>query len=121
VAAELHDAIVTLTVREFVDREVTHAQQLNQLRFDLSSKALELNHVETLRRLDELNHAHAQSTADKQSFLPRERFEQFTADNDNKWSAINKVISESAGANRMLILIMGVIFSVMTLVIRFWK
>jgi hypothetical protein len=121
VGAELHDAIVTLTVKEFVDREVLHARELGELRFDLSSKALELNHVETLRRLDELNHAHAQNLVDKQAFLPRERFEQFIGDNDTKWNTVNKVISESAGANRMLILIMGVIFSVLTIVVKFWK
>jgi sensor domain CHASE-containing protein len=91
------------------------------LQFDLSAKAVALSHVETLRRLDELNHAHAQNVIDKQDYLPRQMFEQFANENAKWRETVTKAISESAGANRTLIVVMGFLFTALSIALRFWK
>jgi len=115
------DTTVVIPVVDFVDREIAHLRSIAQLQFDLTEKAVALNHVETLRRLDELNHAHAQNTLDKQEYLPRQMFEQYTSDNSKWRETVTKSISESAGANRTLIMVMGFVFTAITIVVRFWK
>jgi sensor domain CHASE-containing protein len=112
---------VTVSVVAYVDREVAHLKELSQLRSDLADRAIELNHVETLRRLDELNHAHAQNIIDKQDYLPRQMFEQFANDNAKWRETVTKAISESAGANRTLIMVIGFVFTAITILMRFWK
>jgi hypothetical protein len=110
-----------MSITAFIDRENGHLKELTTLRAELAEKAVQLNHVETLRRLDELNHAHAQNMIDKQDYLPRQMFEQFESENSKWREGVNKTISESAGANRTLIVVVGFIFSAITIALHFWK
>ena len=116
-----HDAFVQIPVTEFVYREIGHLEKIAQLQFELGAKAVALNHVEVLRRLDELNHAHAQTVIDKQEYLPRQMFEQFVADNTKWREQVNNSISASAGANRTLILIVGFLISALSVALKVWK
>jgi sensor domain CHASE-containing protein len=113
--------LVTLSVVDFIDREVAHLDRVCSLQFDLAAKAVALNHIETLRRLDELNHAHAQNMVDKQDFLPRQMFEQFANENAKWRETVTKAISESAGANRTLVVVMGFLFTALSIALRLWK
>jgi sensor domain CHASE-containing protein len=113
--------VVELPVVEFVDREVAHLRELHTLRFELAGKAIELNHVETLRRLDELNHAHAQNMIDKQDYLPRQMFEQFESENQKWREGVNGAINSAAGSNRTLILIVGFVLTALGIVLKVWK
>ena len=40
-----------------------HRETMVNLRFELAQRAIELDHIETLRRLDLLNHAHEKRAA----------------------------------------------------------
>jgi len=112
---------VTIPIVAFVDREIGHLREVCLLRSDLADKAVALNHVETLRRLDELNHAHAQAAERNRDYLPRQMFDQYSAE-QSKWrETVTKAISESAGANRTLIVVIGFVFSAIAIVLRFWK
>jgi hypothetical protein len=80
------------------DREIADRQKLFvDLRFDLAEKALQLDHVETLRRLDLLNHAHEQARMKEASFVGREVYESQTREN-NKWrDEVNAALSTRQG------------------------
>jgi hypothetical protein len=67
------------------------------LRFRLSDRALQLAHVETLRRLDLLNHAHEEARQKEASFVGREVYESQTKDH-NKWrDEVNSALSTRQG------------------------
>jgi hypothetical protein len=121
VTTELKDLFVRIPVVEFIDRETSHLKEVCFLRFDLEATAVRLDHVEVLRRLDELNHAHAQNMIDKQDYLPRQMFEQWAKENATWRESVTKSISESTGSNRTLIVLVGFIFSAITILLHFWK
>lgn len=67
------------------------------LRFELAEKALQLDHVEMLRRLDLLNHAHEDARQKEASFVGREVYESQVRDN-NKWrDEVNSALSTRQG------------------------
>jgi hypothetical protein len=67
------------------------------LRFELAERALELDHIEMLRRLDLLNHAHEDARQKEASFVSREVYESQVRDN-NKWrDEVNSVLSTRQG------------------------
>ena len=67
------------------------------LRFELAERALELDHVEMLRRLDLLNHAHEDARQKEASFVGREVYESQIKDN-NKWrDEVNSSLSTRQG------------------------
>src|SRR5580704_544940 len=67
------------------------------LRFELAERALELDHVEMLRRLDLLNHAHEDARQKEASFVGREVYETQTKEN-NKWrDDVNASLSTRQG------------------------
>jgi hypothetical protein len=67
------------------------------LRFELAEKALQLDHLETLRRLDLLNHAHEDARQKEASFVGREVYESQTKEN-NKWrDEVNAALSTRQG------------------------
>jgi hypothetical protein len=80
------------------EREMGNQQKafLN-LRFELAERALELDHVEMLRRLDLLNHAHEDARQKEASFVGREVYETQTKEN-NKWrDDVNASLSTRQG------------------------
>src|SRR5580700_11785378 len=79
--------------RESADRERTFID----LRFQLAERALELDHVEMLRRLDLLNHAHEDARQKEASFVGREVYESQIKDH-NKWrDEVNAALSNRQG------------------------
>ena len=79
--------------RELADREKTFVD----LRFQLAERALELDHVEMLRRLDLLNHAHEDARLKEASFVGREVYESQIKDH-NKWrDEVNASLSTRQG------------------------
>lgn len=67
------------------------------LRFELAERALELDHIEMLRRLDLLNHAHEDARQKEASFVGREVYESQVKDN-NKWrDEVNSALSTRQG------------------------
>jgi len=67
------------------------------LRFDLAEKALQLDHIEMLRRLDLLNHAHEDARQKEASFVGREVYESQVKDH-NKWrDEVNSALSNRQG------------------------
>ena len=53
----------------------TQRETMVNLRFELAQRAIELDHIETLRRLDLLNHAHEEARQKEASFVGREVYE----------------------------------------------
>jgi hypothetical protein len=72
------------TLREHLLTLIAHEREVRQTRADALAKAVEIQAIETLRRLDELNHAHALAAKNWQQSLPRELFEQWR-DDHSKW------------------------------------
>lgn len=79
--------------RELADRERTFVD----LRFELAERALQLDHVEMLRRLDLLNHAHEDARQKEASFVGREVYESQVKEH-NKWrDEVNSALSNRQG------------------------
>ena len=80
------------------DREAVEQQKsFIDLRFQLAERALELDHIEMLRRLDLLNHAHEDARQKEASFVGREVYESQVRDS-NKWrDEVNSVLSTRQG------------------------
>jgi hypothetical protein len=81
-----------------VDREKAEQQKsFVELRFELAERALQLDHVEMLRRLDLLNHAHEDARQKEASFVGREVYESQVKDH-NKWrDEVNSALSNRQG------------------------
>ncbi len=68
-----------------------------EMRFELAQKALELDHIEMLRRLDLPNHAHEEARQKEASFVGREVYES-QAKEHNKWrDEVNATLSARQG------------------------
>jgi hypothetical protein len=79
--------------REMTDREKVFVN----LRFELAERALQLDHVEMLRRLDLLNHAQEDARQKEASFVGREVHESQVKDS-NKWrDEVNSALSNRQG------------------------
>jgi hypothetical protein len=80
------------------DREIAEQQKhFVNLRFELAERALELDHIEMLRRLDLLNHAHEDARQKEASFVGREVYESQIKDH-NKWrDEVNSALSNRQG------------------------
>jgi hypothetical protein len=75
----------------------TQRRAMVDLRFELAERAVELDHVETLRRLDLLNHAHEEARQKEASFVGREVYES-QAKEHNKWrDEVNATLSSRQG------------------------
>ncbi|HSY64874.1 MAG TPA: hypothetical protein VK829_09750 [Terriglobales bacterium] len=75
----------------------TQREAMVDLRFELAQRAVELDHVETLRRLDLLNHAHEEARQKEASFVGREVYES-QAKEHNKWrDEVNATLSARQG------------------------
>jgi hypothetical protein len=81
-----------------IERELANRENaFVELRFALAERALELDHVEMLRRLDLLNHAHEDARQKEASFVGREVYESQVKDH-NKWrDEVNSALSNRQG------------------------
>jgi hypothetical protein len=94
-SVSLKEHLLALLVAE---REKAEQQKIFvDLRFELAERALQLDHLEMLRRLDLLNHAHEQARQKEASFVGREVYESQTKEN-NKWrDEVNSALSTRQG------------------------
>jgi hypothetical protein len=84
---------ILATEREKADQQKAFVN----LRFELAEKALQLDHIEMLRRLDLLNHAHEDARQKEASFVGREVYESQIKDH-NKWrDEVNSALSTRQG------------------------
>ena len=81
-----------------LEREMAEQQKaFTDLRFELAERALALDHIEMLRRLDLLNHAHEDARQKEASFVGREVYDSQTKEN-NKWrDEVNASLSTRQG------------------------
>ena len=93
VSLKEHLLTILAAEREMANREKIFVE----LRFDLAERALQLDHVEMLRRLDLLNHAHEDARQKEASFVGREVYESQIKDH-NKWrDEVNSALSNRQG------------------------
>lgn len=93
VSLKEHLLTVLAAEREMANREKTFVE----LRFELAERALQLDHIEMLRRLDILNHAHEDARQKEASFVGREVYESQIKDH-NKWrDEVNSALSNRQG------------------------
>jgi hypothetical protein len=85
------------------DHDMAERQQSAiDLRFELAQRALELDHLEMLRRLDLLNHAHEDARQKESSFVGREVYESQIKDH-NKWrDEVNSALSNRQGKSSVI-------------------
>lgn len=101
---ELNDQNNSVSLKEHLltmlaaEREMASQQKaFTDLRFELAERALELDHIEMLRRLDLLNHAHEDARQKEASFVGREVYESQVKEN-NKWrDEVNSALSTRQG------------------------
>jgi hypothetical protein len=99
-----NDQSNTVSLKEYLlallatERELADQQKVFvDLRFELAERALQLDHVEMLRRLDILNHAHEDARQKEASFVGREVYESQVKDH-NKWrDEVNSALSNRQG------------------------
>jgi hypothetical protein len=91
----LKEHLLTMLAAE---REMANREKIFvELRFDLAERALQLDHVEMLRRLDLLNHAHEDARQKEANFVSREVYESQIKDH-NKWrDEVNSALSNRQG------------------------
>jgi hypothetical protein len=100
----LNDQRNSVSLKEYLltvlacEREKAEQQRsFVELRFELAERALQLDHVEMLRRLDLLNHAHEDARQKESSFVGREVYESQIKDH-NKWrDEVNSALSNRQG------------------------
>jgi len=94
-SVSLKEHLLTMLAAE---REMGSQQKaFIDLRFELAERALELDHIEMLRRLDLLNHAHEDARQKEASFVGREVYESQVKEN-NKWrDDVNSALSTRQG------------------------
>ena len=79
------------------------------LRFELAKRALDLDHIEMLRRLDLLNHAHEDARQKEASFVGREVYDSQTKEN-NKWrDEVNAALSTRQGRSSVTSAVAGAV------------
>jgi predicted ArsR family transcriptional regulator len=84
------------TQREHLLALIEHEREVREARADALAKALGIQAIETLRRLDELNHAHDTAMENWRQSLPRELFEQFREDHAKWKETVNTAMALGA-------------------------
>jgi hypothetical protein len=101
--------------------EVAHLRELMDEKFKALAKANDLAYLELQRRLDVLNHAHENMVRDRADFLPIDTHNRFYAEFTTWKDEMNKAISNIQGRGTATIVIIGFVFALLQLAIRFWK
>jgi hypothetical protein len=113
--------IVSMSIVQFIDREIAAERRVMQERFDAVSKANDLAYVELQRRLDMLNHAHEEMTRDKMHFLPRETYDTFYEENKRWRELVNNILSNQAGRTAAYAAGIGLVLASIQIALHYWK
>jgi hypothetical protein len=114
------DAVIVLSVTDFVDREIGHLKDKVDIRFQAQQEALALAMVRLNERLGEMNELRAQITMERGSYLLRERFDTEHQTLINRVSAIELLSSKVSGSIWMLGAAISAIVVGINLLMRFW-
>jgi hypothetical protein len=110
--------IVALEVTEAKD--IQHIKELSDLRNEGLSKALELQHTETERRLDNLNHEAAQLKDIQATYLPREVWENAIKDTHKDLTELKTYKDNSIGRNSVIAIVISIIVSLIFVIINYF-
>jgi hypothetical protein len=117
--------IVPLSTVEFVDRavaaEIRRLEGILEAKFEAHDKAASIQTAELSRRLDELNHAHQRAQQDKAEFLGKSTYEAFLKGFEVWSKEVNGYISNQQGRTAAYVAIVGLVFIVVQVLLRFWK
>ncbi len=91
---------LSVELREYLEARVQHEHDLVETRLAALAEALRLQHSEYARRLDELNHAHAQAVQNWQRYLPREVFDTNAGAAESRMRTIERALGDLQGELR---------------------
>ena len=86
---------------------VNQHKALVELRFDLADRALQLDHIEMLRRLDLLNHSHEEARQKEASFVGREVYESQNKDHYKWRDEVNAALAARQGRSSVTASVTG--------------
>ena len=98
---------------------VSHERELREQYAEALETALRLQATEYERRLDGLNNEYARAKDVQHTYLPREVYEDFIERNNTIQTGIWKRLDEAKGASTRTVFLLGVAFSVLTLLMKF--
>jgi hypothetical protein len=117
--------VVPLSVQEFVDRtiaaEVKRIEAVFKAEIEARDKAHNIQATELSRRLDDLNHAHQNAEKDKQAFLTKSTYEAFLKGYELENKEMRSFMSNSQGRAAAYVSIVGVVFLLVQILLKFWK
>jgi hypothetical protein len=117
--------VVPLSTVDFVDRtlaaEIRRVEAVFKSELESRDKAHTVQAMELSRRLDELNHAHQRSNEDKAEFLPRMTYDTFLKGYEVWSREVNAYMANQQGRTAAYVSIVGVVFIVVQILLKFWK
>jgi len=96
-------------------------KELNALRAEMNSMALKLQAVEHERRLQILNNEAAQLKSMQATYLPREVFENFRTQEDQRYQQDQSWKADIKGRMTATAALVGIGFAALQIILRFWK
>jgi hypothetical protein len=113
--------IVPLSTVEFVDRAIHAERAVMKAELEARDRAMEIQTKELSRRLDELNHAHQRAQQDKAEFLNKTTYDAFLKGYETWNREVNAYMSNQQGRTAAYVSIVGIVFVVVQILLRFWK
>jgi len=113
--------IVLLSTVEFVDRAIAAERAVARAELESRDKAMEIQTKELSRRLDELNHAHQRAQQDKADFLGKGTYEAFLKGYEVWNREVNAYMSNQQGRTAAYVSVVGVVFVIVQILLKFWK
>ncbi len=107
------------TLREYIETQIRYERTLVDQRFEMLDRALILQAEEYKRRLDALNHAHAQAVVEQQRTLPRELHEAFIKEYDFFRMETAKQLQANATRSTTWVSAIGLLFLIVQIIMRF--
>lgn len=96
--------------REIFDLQIRHERELREQAEGFIQRALELQAIDTGRRLGDLNHAHSRAAKALGTYVAREKFDPFADE-------VRRALAEAKGATGRQNLIFGAVVALLTLLV----
>jgi hypothetical protein len=104
--------------REYIDQRITMLAEAHTREHELLDRALAIQAREYERRLDELNHSHAEARRVLATYITRDLYESSQKDLTVWKSNIDKAIANMAGRNAAYGIALGAAVTVITVAIN---
>jgi CHASE3 domain sensor protein len=112
---------VSISVVQFIDRELEKERDLVDAKFIAAEKATELVKRETERRMEILNHAREEMQEDKARFLTKEIYDLHIHE-FHKWrDTVNAQLNNQAGRTATWLIVMGIGTVLVNVIMHYWK